>query len=311
MLSLTCFSPDGDQALFDARVDGSGLRQLTPFSFEVGTKADWSPDSSRIMFISQMDGAVNTATIKPDGTGLSWVTNYVSGGPLAFGNSYSPDGRWILLRLEIGDQYALYKVHPDGSDLQAITPLSSFRPRGMAWGSAEPNGSGAPFATLARADAGTASEQKQLAEPLVGTWDTGPFPTSKLRAGLRTAGYSAAEIDGFFKNLGLGKVEELNLVFYRDHGRRFQVQRGWDPSTGTEPSDGDHGPYTLLRNHRFVVSGVDPPTNKIHSTYAYTIRGDRLKLRFVSLREPFPARQQRLDKIFNLFTAMFPYKRIS
>ena len=143
MLSFTCFSPDGDQALFDARVDDSGLRQLTPFSFEVGTKADWSPDSRRIMFIAQMNGAVNTATIKSDGTDLLWVTNYAPGGPLAFGNSYSPDGRWILLRLEADGQYALYKIHTDGNDLQAITTFSLFRPRGMAWGSAESNAGGA------------------------------------------------------------------------------------------------------------------------------------------------------------------------
>jgi Tol biopolymer transport system component len=91
MISFTCFSPDGDQALFDANIDGSGLRQLTPFSFEVGTKADWSPDSRRIMFITQAGGTTNTATIRPDGTGLTYVTNNSPGGPSAFGNSYSPD----------------------------------------------------------------------------------------------------------------------------------------------------------------------------------------------------------------------------
>jgi Tol biopolymer transport system component len=34
MISFTCYSPDGDGALFDANIDGSGLRQLTPFSAE-------------------------------------------------------------------------------------------------------------------------------------------------------------------------------------------------------------------------------------------------------------------------------------
>ena len=90
-----------------------------------------------------MNGGVNTATIKSDGTDLQWVTNYAPGAPLAFGNSYSPDGRWILLRLEADGRYALYEIHPDGTDLQAITPFSSFRPRGMAWGSAESNAGGA------------------------------------------------------------------------------------------------------------------------------------------------------------------------
>lgn len=141
MLSFTCFSPDGAGALFDAGVDRSNLRQLTPFSLEVGTKSDWSPDSQRIMFISTHDeGApdaqVNTATIRPDGTDLQWVTNYPAGGLLAYGNSYSPDGRWIVMRIEDHGAYSLHKLHPDGTGLTQITPFSSFRARGMAWGSA-------------------------------------------------------------------------------------------------------------------------------------------------------------------------------
>jgi TolB protein len=140
MLSFTCFSDEG-QALFDANVDGSGLRQLTPFSAQVGTKADWSPDSQRIMFITAVDegspdAQVNTWTIGRDGSDLMAVTNYPAGGTRAFGNSYSPDGQWIVLRIEEGDLSALFKIHPDGSDLTQITPFSTFRPRNMAWGSA-------------------------------------------------------------------------------------------------------------------------------------------------------------------------------
>jgi hypothetical protein len=55
MSSFTCYSDEGG-ALFDAKVDGSGLRQPTPFSAQVGNKSDWSPpDSQRIMFISTPD----------------------------------------------------------------------------------------------------------------------------------------------------------------------------------------------------------------------------------------------------------------
>jgi Tol biopolymer transport system component len=124
-------------ALFVSRVDGSDLRQLTPFSFQVGAKSDWSPDSQRIMFITEMNDVVNTATIRRDGSDLFWVTTYPAGGTTnAFGNTYSPDGNWILLRLEQDELYALFKIRPDGSDLTQVTPFSSFRPRGMAWGSA-------------------------------------------------------------------------------------------------------------------------------------------------------------------------------
>jgi hypothetical protein len=68
------------------------------------------------------------------------VTNYPTG-TRAFGNSYSPDGKWILLRIEQdvasgGFVSALFKIRPDGNDLTEITPFSTFRPRNMAWGTA-------------------------------------------------------------------------------------------------------------------------------------------------------------------------------
>jgi Tol biopolymer transport system component len=146
MLSFTCYSPEGDSALFDANIDGTGLRQLTPFSAEVGNKSDWSPDSKRIMFISTPgegtpEAQVNTFTIARDGNDLRAVTDYPPGGLRAFGNSYSPDGKWILLRIEQdvasgGFVSALFKIRPDGRDLTQITPFSTFRPRNMAWGTA-------------------------------------------------------------------------------------------------------------------------------------------------------------------------------
>jgi TolB protein len=140
MLAFTCGSRTGS-ALFVSRIDGSGLRQLTPYSFDVGAHEDWSPDSRRIMFISTTnegdpDAHINTGTIGADGTGLFWVTNFPAGGLRAYGNSYSPDGRFIVLRMENGDQNALFTIHPDGTGLTQITQYSSFRPRGMCWGSA-------------------------------------------------------------------------------------------------------------------------------------------------------------------------------
>jgi Tol biopolymer transport system component len=145
MLAFTCGDPSSPKgsALFVTNANGSHLRQLTPYSLDVGFHEDWSPDSRRIMFISvhdegTPDAQVNTATIAADGSDLQWVTNYPAGGLRAYGNSYSPDGQWIVLRMEDGDQNALFKMKTDGSDLTQITPYSSFRPRGMTWGSVCP-----------------------------------------------------------------------------------------------------------------------------------------------------------------------------
>lgn len=77
-------------------------------------------------------------TIRPNGKQLHFVTNYEGGDVNAFVGSYSPDGRWITFRLNDHGLFGLYKIHPDGSGLKAILPLSDFRPRFIAWG-ARPN----------------------------------------------------------------------------------------------------------------------------------------------------------------------------
>jgi hypothetical protein len=158
---------------------------------------------------------------------------------------------------------------------------------------------------------GSNSIARSASDPLVGTWDTGPFPSAKLRTALLNDGYTRSAVRTLFKNLQIGKVYEFNLVFYRQDGVPFQAQTGWDPSKGSKPSDGDHGPYKLLAHHRFTVSGVDPPTDKIHTTYSYAVTTTRLKLRFIRLTEPFPAAQRRLDRMFPIATALLPYKKIS
>jgi Tol biopolymer transport system component len=137
-----CGPGDGDNALFTASIRGAHTSQVTPFSSSVGGKEDWSPDGQRLLFTDHADYegglSANIDTINPDGTGLFHVTHFSGGEGAADGltGSFSPDGRWIVFRYELNGSYGLYKIHPDGSDMQAILPLSSFKPRAIAWGPA-------------------------------------------------------------------------------------------------------------------------------------------------------------------------------
>jgi Tol biopolymer transport system component len=78
------------QALFVVRMDGTGLRRLTPWKLAADTKLDWAPDGSRVVFSSRGD----VLTIRPDGSSLTRLTN---GGHEYCSDSYSPDGTLILL----------------------------------------------------------------------------------------------------------------------------------------------------------------------------------------------------------------------
>jgi Tol biopolymer transport system component len=118
----------GKRALYKVNMNGSNLEQIVPFGFDVGVVHGWSPDGGRIVltvYSEYPDGhSPNVVTILPHGSGLVELT-HETGDRGAGGASYSPDGRWIIFRLQdlSKDRFALWKMHPDGSDRTRITRL--------------------------------------------------------------------------------------------------------------------------------------------------------------------------------------------
>jgi Tol biopolymer transport system component len=124
---LTNNGQPGGTALFTSGIDGSNLFQVTPFSFNVAVKQDWAPDGKHLVFTQNGDVlmpgvSANIATIHPDGTHLHFVTHYEGGDVSAFVGSYSPDGRWIVFRLNDHGSFGLFKMHPDGTHLRRSCP---------------------------------------------------------------------------------------------------------------------------------------------------------------------------------------------
>lgn len=146
------FSPDGKwitfvrinrnevaQALFRVRPDGTGLEQLTPYSWDVAIKHDWSPDGKWIVITTNADGArpnkgANLVLIRPDGTGATPLTRFKSPAQNAFAGSFSPDGKQIVFRFEKNNRYALATIGRDGKRLRLLTKLSISKPRFIDWG---------------------------------------------------------------------------------------------------------------------------------------------------------------------------------
>ena len=95
------------RALFIVRADGSGLRQLTPYSWHAGVNHDWSPDGRRILLTVGADtgrrsGSPNMVTIRPNGTDRQALTRFSGGARGAVAGSYSPDGKQIAFRFDSG-----------------------------------------------------------------------------------------------------------------------------------------------------------------------------------------------------------------
>jgi TolB protein len=116
-------------AVFTVRPDGSGLRQLTPYSLDAGDGPDWSPDGSRILFrINESQGFLNSdlVTIRPDGSGLRRLTHFPPD-RMVLSASYSPDGRFITVALGgVDGQPDVFVMRADGTGLQPVTRTQSW-----------------------------------------------------------------------------------------------------------------------------------------------------------------------------------------
>jgi Tol biopolymer transport system component len=127
--------------LFTFDLRSGTVAQIRPFTADETIKAAWAPSGRRIAVTEnanhfQADTSANIVTVRPDGSGLRQVTSFDDPEMNAYLGSYSPDGEWLVFRLEDHGLFGLYRVHPDGTDQEAILPLSSLRPSLIDWGTA-------------------------------------------------------------------------------------------------------------------------------------------------------------------------------
>jgi eukaryotic-like serine/threonine-protein kinase len=115
-LRYPAMSPDGKSLAFTGRApyedvyvaaaDGTGLRQLTnDIARERGIA--WWPDGSRILFYSNRDGQYQAWTIRPDGSGLTQLTQYKEGVNFP---RVSPDGRFLVFVTDSGSSGGIVRI---------------------------------------------------------------------------------------------------------------------------------------------------------------------------------------------------------
>jgi Tol biopolymer transport system component len=144
------YSPDGTRivllrenprlhaaALFVVNVNGSGLRQITPWQPGELPTASWSPDGQWILTDNAQGGLY---VVHPDGTGLHQIP--VGTGSraraFAFQPGWSPDGRKIVFSLFTGrgpgtGQEDIYTANADGTEVTHVTTTPDFE-EGAEWG---------------------------------------------------------------------------------------------------------------------------------------------------------------------------------
>jgi len=152
------YSPDGHRlvitrandttyALYTVKLDGSGLKQITPDGMDFNfCNGNWSRQRNDIVFsahVPNLDYHSSVWVVHFNGTGLRQLPIAgPCGGPLAdpatygcFNPVWSPDGRKIAIgRNQADDQRDLYTVNADGSGLFQVTHTPGVSEFNGDWG---------------------------------------------------------------------------------------------------------------------------------------------------------------------------------
>ncbi len=113
---------DGDAnfELYTIAPDGSGLHQLTVTSGFDNMVPRWSPDGSKIAFMSSREGNTEIYVMNADGSGLQRLTNDPGDDEYP---AWSPDGEKIAFNSNRDGRMEIYTIDAgDGGNLHLVTP---------------------------------------------------------------------------------------------------------------------------------------------------------------------------------------------
>ena len=102
-------------------IERSNLSQLRPVSVDTGQQIDpaFSPDGSRIAFVSNRDGNAEVYAMDADGTNVTRLTNdpQLDGHPV-----FAPDGQAILFQSQrAGGKLQIFSMNADGTGVKQLT----------------------------------------------------------------------------------------------------------------------------------------------------------------------------------------------
>ncbi len=135
------WSPDGDKIAFGSKRTGE-LRQIfvvkadgsesVNVSGDEGnnTEFSWSPDSNRLVFVSDRTDNTEIFTVRSNGADLKQLTSNLAAEAEP---RWSDDGSQILFSSDASGEGDIFTMNADGSNQRRISPSSSIREHQADW----------------------------------------------------------------------------------------------------------------------------------------------------------------------------------
>jgi TolB protein len=119
----------GSSAIFTLRLDGTGLRRITPWG--EAQYPDWSPDGRWIVFSHGIDAPGDLWMVRPNGTDRHTINDASDIGWIS--GSFSPDGTMLVWSHAPTGTPDVYVMDGDGSNIQNLTQSPDWE-SGPDWG---------------------------------------------------------------------------------------------------------------------------------------------------------------------------------
>ncbi|MFC1942916.1 hypothetical protein ACFLWU_06870 [Chloroflexota bacterium] len=150
---LSDMMPPGTTTIWVMNSDGSNQVPIKKYSGPIGYAAypDWSPDGEKLVFVTSIDGILQTCVMNADGSDQVNLSKYEDSQFREYWAEWSPNGSKIAFVREYSSsgEWEIVVMNPDGSDKRVVSSNCTKYLQNFAW---SPDGNRIAYASKSSSD---------------------------------------------------------------------------------------------------------------------------------------------------------------